>query len=161
MTSQNSLTFEQRRSEDYTGMQRGQARFITYYRFLVLRRHCSVGFRCVYTSRFREIQKRFTEKKSKMVNFCTMHGKKASFFGGHELLFVHCVSKQPLILEGLPCDELLNLKYVVSVVMFVFIVLRIVLCPAVVNGIKIDEMFADCGSPALVQIHSNCVFKVR
>jgi hypothetical protein len=37
-----------------------------------------------------------------------MHGKKASFLGGHELLCVHCVSKQPLILipEELPCDEL-------------------------------------------------------
>ena len=100
----------QRRSEDYTGMQRGQTRFFTYYRFLALRRHCSVGFRCVYTSRFREIQKRFIEKNCKMVNFCTVHvhGKKASFLGGHELLFVHCVSKQPLILiqEGLSCDEL-------------------------------------------------------
>jgi hypothetical protein len=43
-----------------------------------------------------------------MVNFCTMHGKKASFLGGHELLCVHCVSKHPLILipEELPCDEL-------------------------------------------------------
>ena len=43
-----------------------------------------------------------------MVNFCPMHGKKASFLGGHEHLCVHCVSKQPLILfsEGLPCDEL-------------------------------------------------------
>jgi hypothetical protein len=51
----------QRRSEDYTGMQRGQARFITYYRFLALRRHCSVGFRYVYTSRFREIPKDFIE----------------------------------------------------------------------------------------------------
>jgi hypothetical protein len=53
----------QRRSEDYTGTQRGQARFFTYYRFLVLRRHCSVGFRCVYASRFQEIQNRFIEKK--------------------------------------------------------------------------------------------------
>jgi hypothetical protein len=53
----------QRRSEDYTGMQRGQARFFTYYRFLALRRHCSVGFRCAYTSRFQEIQKRFIENK--------------------------------------------------------------------------------------------------
>jgi hypothetical protein len=37
-----------------------------------------------------------------------MHGKKASFLGGHKLLCVHCVSKQPLILiqEGLLCDEL-------------------------------------------------------
>jgi hypothetical protein len=43
-----------------------------------------------------------------MVNFCTICGKKASFLGGHELLFVHCVPKQPLIMipEGLPCDEL-------------------------------------------------------
>jgi hypothetical protein len=80
---------KKQRSEDYTGMQRGQTWFFTYYRFLALRRHCSVGFR-------------------KMVNFCTVHGKKASFLGGHELLCVHCVSKQPLILipEGLPCDEL-------------------------------------------------------
>jgi hypothetical protein len=34
-----------------------------------------------------------------MVNFCTMHGKKASFLGGYKLLCVlrcvHCVSKQP------------------------------------------------------------------
>ena len=44
-------------------MQRGQARFFTYYRFLALRRHCSVGFRCVYASRFQEIQNRFIEKK--------------------------------------------------------------------------------------------------
>ena len=98
----------QRRSEDYTGMQRGQARFFTYYRFLALRRHCSVGFRCIYTSRFQEIQKRFIEKNCIMVDFCTMHGKKASFLGGHELLRVHCMSKQLLILisEGLECDEL-------------------------------------------------------
>jgi hypothetical protein len=47
-----------------------------------------------------------------MVNFCTMHGKKASFLGGRELLCVlrcvHCVSKQSLILisKGLSCDEL-------------------------------------------------------
>ena len=56
-------TVYQRRSEDYTDMQRGQARFFTYYRFLALRRHCSVGFRCVYASRFQEIQNRFIEKK--------------------------------------------------------------------------------------------------
>jgi hypothetical protein len=57
------LGLAQRRSEDYTGMQRGQTRFFTYYWFLALRRHCSVGFRCVYTSRFREIQKRIYRKK--------------------------------------------------------------------------------------------------
>jgi hypothetical protein len=37
-------SLSRQRSEDYTGMQRGQARFFTYYRFLALRRHCSVGF---------------------------------------------------------------------------------------------------------------------
>ena len=58
-----SIALDQRRSEDYTGIQRGQARFFTYYRFLAPRRHRSVGFRCVYTSSFREIQKRFIEKK--------------------------------------------------------------------------------------------------
>jgi hypothetical protein len=127
-------------------MQRGQARFFTY-RFLALRRHCSVGSRCVYTSRFQEIRKRFIETNCKMVDFCTMYGKKASFLGGHELLCVHCVSKQPLILipEGLPCDEL-ECREVHVYRRFMFIVLRIVrrivlvLCPAVVNGIKIDEI---------------------
>ena len=58
----------QRRSEDYTGMQLGRARFFTYYRLLALRRHCSVGFRCVYTSKFQEIQKTFIEKK--IVKWC-------------------------------------------------------------------------------------------
>ena len=63
----------------------------------------------VFTPRgFERFRKGFIEKNCKMVNFCTVHGKKASFLGGHELLFVHCVSKQPLILipEGLSCDEL-------------------------------------------------------
>ena len=72
-----------------------------------------------------------------------MHGKKTSFLGGHELLCVlrcvHCVSKQPLILisEGLPCDELECRE--VHVHVHLRIVRRIVLCPAVVNGIKIGE----------------------
>ena len=81
-----------------------------------------------------------------MVNFCTMHGKKASFLGGHELLCVlrcvHCVSKQPLILisEGLmPCDEF-ECREVHVYSSTDRIVRRIVLCPAVVNGIKIDEI---------------------
>jgi hypothetical protein len=86
-------------------MQRGQARFFTY-RFLDLRRHCSVGFRCVYTSRFQEIQKRFIEKNCKMVDFALCMERKLRFW--HELLRVHSVSKQLLILisEGLACDEL-------------------------------------------------------
>jgi hypothetical protein len=63
----------------------------------------------VFTPRgFKRFRIDLSKKNCKMVNFCTMHGKKASFLGGHELLCVHCVSKQPLILipEELPCDEL-------------------------------------------------------
>ena len=77
-----SIALDQRRSEDYTGIQRGQARFFTYYRFLALRRHCSVGFRCVYTSSFREIQKRFIEKKLLNGEFLHYAWKQS-----HELLF--------------------------------------------------------------------------
>jgi hypothetical protein len=77
----------------------------------------------------------------------------------HELLFVHCVSKQPSILstEGLPCVQLECREVHVSFTDSLTI-RRIALCPAVVNGIKIDEMFADCGSPTPVQIHSKVVF---
>ena len=125
-------------------MQRGQARFITYYRFLALRRHCSVGFRYVYTSRFREIPKDFIE------NIIEWR------------VFALFVERKPLILipEGLPCVQLECREVHVSFTDSLTI-RRIVLCPSVVNGIKIDEMFADCGSPALVQIQSSCVFKVR
>jgi hypothetical protein len=131
-----NILVHQRRSEDYTGMQRGQARFFTYYRFLALRRHCSVGFRCRNTSRFREIQKRFYRKKiAKWWTFalCMERKPRAS------VLFVHCVSKQPLILipEGSPCDELECRMFIVFNMRIVW---RIVLCPAVVNGIKIDEI---------------------
>ena len=38
---------------------------------------------------------------------------------------------------------------------------RIALCPSVVNGIKVDETFDECSSPALRENHSSCVFKVR
>jgi hypothetical protein len=63
----------------------------------------------VFTSRgFKTFRKDLSKKNCKMVDFCTMYGKEASFLGGHELLCVHCVSKQLLILipEELPCDEL-------------------------------------------------------
>jgi hypothetical protein len=49
-----------------------------------------------------------------MLNFCTVHGKKASFLGEHELLFVHCVSKQPFILipEGLSWMNLNVVRFI-------------------------------------------------
>ena len=72
------------------------------------------------------------------------------------------MSKQPLNLipEGLPCVELECSDVHVSF-MNSLDVRRISLFPSVVNGIKVDEMFVDCGSPALIEVHSSCVFKVR
>jgi hypothetical protein len=69
-----------------------------------------------------------------------MHGKKASFLGGHELLCVHCVSKQPLIFvpEGLPCDELECGEG--NVYSFTDSSKKYCPWPAVVNGIKFDEI---------------------
>jgi hypothetical protein len=73
---------------------------------------CAVTVRsalAVFTPRgFKRFRKDLSKKNCKMMDFCTMHGKKASFLGGHELLCVHCVSKQLLILisEGVACDEL-------------------------------------------------------
>jgi hypothetical protein len=73
---------------------------------------CAVIVRSAFVAftprHFEGFRKDFIEKNCKMVNFCTICGKKASFLAEHELLFVHCVSKQPLIIipEGLPCDEL-------------------------------------------------------
>ena len=73
---------------------------------------CAVTVRsafAVFTPRgFKIFRKDLSKTNCKMVDFCTMHGKKASFLGGHKLLRVHCVSKQLLILisEGLACDEL-------------------------------------------------------
>ena len=80
----------------------------------------------------------------------------------NELLFIHCLSKQPLNLipEGLPCVELQCREVHVSF-MDSLDVRRIALFPSVVNGIKVDEMFVDCGSPAWIEVHSSCVFKVR
>ena len=38
---------------------------------------------------------------------------------------------------------------------------RIALFPSMVNGVNIDEVFVDCDSPTLVEVHSGCVFKVN
>jgi hypothetical protein len=40
---------------------------------------------------------------------------------------------------------------------------RIALCPSVVNdnGVKVEDMFAECDSPSLIEIYSSCDFKVR
>ena len=35
---------------------------------------------------------------------------------------------------------------------------KIVLCPSVVNGMKVDEMFTKCSSPVSIEVHCSCVF---
>ena len=97
-----------------------------------------------------------------MAHFRTIRGKQASALKPNELLYIHCVSKEPLNLipEGLPCVELECREVHISF-MDSLDVRRIALFPSVVNGIKVDEMFVDCSSPALIEVHSSCVFKVR
>jgi hypothetical protein len=80
-------------------MQRGQARF--FYILSISRSAPSLFGRlslCLHLEVSRDSEKIYRKKNCEMVGFCTMHGKKASFLGGHELLRVHCVSKQLLIL---------------------------------------------------------------
>ena len=76
----------------------------------------------------------------------------------------HCVSKQPLVLipDGLPCVEReLECREVHVSFMDSLNVRRIAPFPSMVNGVNIDEMFVDCDSPTLVEVHSSCVFKVN
>ena len=88
-----------------------------------------------------------------MAHFRTIRGKQASPLKENKLLFVHCVSKQPLVLipDGLPCVELECREVHVSF-MDSLNVRRIALFPS---------MFVDCDSPTLVEVHSSCVFKVN
>ena len=65
-----------------------------------------------------------------------------------------------MIPEGLLCVELECREVHVSF-MNSLDVRRIALFPSVVNSIKVDKMFVDCSSPALIEAHSSCVFKVR
>ena len=96
-----------------------------------------------------------------MANFRTVRGTKASVLDGHELLYVHCASKErfDLVPDGLPCVTIecceLHVSFLDSLD-----VRRIALCPSIVNGSKIEDVFAECDSPALIQIHSSCDFKV-
>jgi hypothetical protein len=88
-------------------------------------------------------------------------GHKASVLEGHNLLFVHCVSSEPMLLvpNGLSCVQFecreIHISFLDSLD-----IRRIAICPATVNGLKVDEIFADCNSPALIEIHSSCVFRV-
>ena len=89
--------------EDYSSMQRAQGRFITYYRFLALCHHCSVGFRLIHNTKTIRGLKRETSLNGEFLAFAPFVGTNT-----HDLLFVHCVPKQPLILipDRLTCVQL-------------------------------------------------------
>jgi hypothetical protein len=97
-----------------------------------------------------------------MANFRTVRGNKATDLDGRDHLYVHCVSKErlELLLQGMSCVELECCELHVSFVDSLDI-RRIALCPSVVNGVKVEEMFAECDSPSLIEIYSSCDFKVR
>ena len=95
-----------------------------------------------------------------MANFRTVRGTKALALDGHEL-YIHCVSKElfELVPFGFECVKIeceLHVSFLDSLD-----VRRIALCPSIVNGLKIEEAFAECDSPTLIQMHSSCDFKVR
>ena len=96
-----------------------------------------------------------------MAHFRAIRGKQASPLKENKLLLVHCVSKQPLVLipDGLLCLELECCEVHVS--LDSLNVRRIALFLLMVNGVNIDEMFVNCDSPTLVEVHSSCVFKVN
>ena len=97
-----------------------------------------------------------------MANFRTVRGTKASALDSHELLYIHCVSKErfELVPYGFECVKIecceLHISFLDSLD-----VRRIALCPSIVNGLKIEEAFAGCDSPTLIQMHSSCDFRVR
>ena len=97
-----------------------------------------------------------------MATFRTVRGNKATDLNGCDHLYVHCVSKERLemLVQGMSCVELECCELHVSFVDSLDI-RRIALCPSVVNGVKVEEMFAECNSPSLIEIYSSCDFEVR
>ena len=86
--------------------------------------------------------------------FCKAdHRHKAS-----DLLFVHCVSSEPTLLVPMgyrvfsfECREI-HISFLDS------LHIRRIAILIVYLSLKVDEIFADCNSPALVEIHSSCAF---
>jgi hypothetical protein len=88
---------------------------------------------------------------------------KASVLEGHDLLFVHCVSSEPTLLVSMgyrvfsfECREI-HISFLDSLHTCIR---RIAILIFVYLSLKVDEIFADCNSPALIEIHSSCAFRV-
>jgi hypothetical protein len=88
---------------------------------------------------------------------------KLQFLEGHDLLFVHCVSSEPTLLVPMgyrvfsfECREI-HISFLDS--LQTLHIRRIAILIAYLS-LKVDEIFADCNSPALIEIHSSCAFRV-
>ena len=100
-------------------------------------------------------------KSEKYGGFCKAdHRHKASVLEGHDLLFVHCVSSEPTLLVPMgyrvfsfECREI-HISFLDS------LHIRRIAILIVYSSLKVDEIFADCNSPALIEIHSSCAFRV-
>lgn len=96
-----------------------------------------------------------------MAVFRSIVGKNAMVFDTHELIYVHCVSKQTLdvIPDGLSCVKLRCREIHISFLDKLDVRL-IALCLSTVSGNEIDHLFAETSSPALIKLNASCNFRV-
>ena len=92
----------------------------------------------------------------------TVKQNQASFLKNSSLVYVHCVSKDdfPVTLSHLSCVKLICREIHLSFVDKMN-ERRIALVPVVVDESKIDDIFKDIKSPALIRILSSCDTEVR
>jgi hypothetical protein len=85
----------------------------------------------------------FTVKTTRVRNMADfvkpIHRHKASVLEGHGLLFVHCISSEPMLL--------VPMGYRV----FSFNAVRFTSEEPLYLSLNVDEIFADCNSPALIE----------
>ena len=86
----------------------------------------------------------------------------ASFLKNSSLVYVHCVSKDdfPIGLAHFSCVKLICREIHLSFI-DKMTERRVALVPVVVGETKIDEIFEDVKSPALIRILSSCDTEVR
>jgi len=92
----------------------------------------------------------------------TVKQNQASFLKNSSLLYVHCVSKDdfPIGLAHFSCVKLICREIHLSFIDKMN-ERRVALVPVVVDDTKIDEIFGEVKSPALIHILSSCDTEVR
>ena len=92
----------------------------------------------------------------------TVKQNQASFLKNSTLVYVHCVSKDdfPIGLAHFGCVKLICREIHLSFIDKMNET-RVALVPFVVDETKIDEMFENVKSPALIRILSSCDTEVR